>query len=595
MRRSPRCTRSRGDVISGVRPAGPLLARPHVVVARAVLDPDGAVAGALAGIIDLTTPEFVEMLSAVSTADGRFVMVADARGRVLASTSPTTLLTAPTPSADAPLLATVPFVRSSWRVVAGQAREPALAGTRQLQRILFALGVGGLGLAVAVGARLIRGFTRRVRALTDHAEIMARGDLSQPVAVAGPHDEVGTLAHTFEHMRVELQRSRAALEQRLEERDELIRLKEEFLANVSHELRTPLNVIIGYTDMLLDETRDGHDMLGRVRTQSERLLALVRDLMTLSGLSTGKLAIEVRPVAVPDLLARLGALADQLVQGKALTIAWECPAGLPVLDTDGRRLEQVLANLLSNACKFTPHGTVTVRVRHRVEQEAVVFEVSDTGIGIPPDELPHIFDEFRQVDGSMARRHDGIGLGLALVRKLTTVLGGTVAVTSRVGRGLHLHRDPALAFGGGARRRGARRVVDCAEVSAAPAPPRQRRRARARHAAPRARCGDPSRRRRCTSRARCAARRATAPRSRARAALPAVEHGRRLIEATELPAHPGPAKARLGADQWKASRCERGGDLGGRPAAVLEGERDPFPHERLGTGGVADQQHVRAP
>jgi signal transduction histidine kinase len=425
----------RGDVISDLRPAGPLADRPHVVVARAVLDPEGTVVGALAGIVDLTTPEFVAMLSAVSTADGRFAMVADAHGRILASTSPTTVLTAPAPPQDAPLLATVSFVGSSWHVVAGQAREHALAGTRQLQRILFALGVGGLALAMAVGARLIRGFTRRVRALTDHAEIMAGGDLSQPVAVTGPHDEVGTLAHAFEHMRIELQRSHAALEQRLEERDELIRLKEEFLANVSHELRTPLNVIIGYTDMLLDETREGHDMLGRVRTQSERLLALVRDLMTLSGLSTGKLAIEVRPVAVPELLARLGPLADQLVQGKALTIAWDCPAGLPVLDTDGRRLEQVLANLLTNACKFTPQGTVTVRVRHRPERAAVAFEVSDTGIGIPADELPHVFDEFRQVDGSMARRHDGIGLGLALVRKLTTVLGGTVDVASRVGEG----------------------------------------------------------------------------------------------------------------------------------------------------------------
>jgi signal transduction histidine kinase len=439
------------DVISSGRPPGPVFDRPHVVVARAIRDPKGTIVGALAGLVDLTASEFTTMLSAVSTAEGRFARVTDAEGNVLASTSApvpvatarleppvapaTALLTPPDRSADSPLLATASFAHSSWQVVAGQARAPALAGTRQLQRILFALGAGGLALAVAVGAWLIRRFTRRIERLTGHAQIMARGDLSQPLAVGGAYDELGTLARTFEHMRVQLQQSRAALEQRLEERDELIRLKEEFLANVSHELRTPLNVIIGYTDMLLDEADEGRDLLTRVRTQSERLLGLVRDLMTLSGSNTGKLALEVQPVAVPELLARLAPLADQLVQNKEVAVVWECSPAPPVLETDGRRLEQVLANLLVNACKFTPRGTVTVRARHCSEPDTMVFEVSDTGIGIPPEELPHIFDEFRQVDGSMTRRHDGIGLGLALVKKLTALLGGKVAVESRMGEG----------------------------------------------------------------------------------------------------------------------------------------------------------------
>ena len=116
-------------------------------------------------------------------------------------------------------------------------------------------------------------------------------------------------------------------------------------------------------------------------------------------------------------------------------MVWDCPVAPLVLETDGRRLEQVLANLLVNACKFTQRGAVTVRAHHRPERDEIVFEVSDTGIGIPADELPHIFDEFRQVDGSMTRRHDGIGLGLALVKTLTALLGGTVAVVSRVGEG----------------------------------------------------------------------------------------------------------------------------------------------------------------
>jgi signal transduction histidine kinase len=230
--------------------------------------------------------------------------------------------------------------------------------------------------------------------------------------------------------------------------------------------------------MLLDETREGRDMLTRVRTQSERLLGLVGDLMTLSGSNTGKLALEIQPVSVTELLTRLAPLADQLVQGKEVAVVWDCPPALPALETDGRRLEQVLTNLLVNACKFTPRGTVTVRVRHRAEPGEMVFEVSDTGIGIPAKELPHIFDEFRQVDGSMTRRHDGIGLGLALVKKLTALLGGTVAVTSRPGEGstftVTLPVSPDLVGGAYTGHDDHRTHAASSARPAEPTPPRQR-------------------------------------------------------------------------------------------------------------------------
>jgi signal transduction histidine kinase len=227
------------------------------------------------------------------------------------------------------------------------------------------------------------------------------------------------------------------LTRRLTEREELIRLKEEFLANISHELRTPLNVIFGYTDMLAEDEEDAErlDTLARIRAQSDQLLQLVRDLMTLSGLNAGKVTLEVAPTSVGDLVDRLRVLPEQLAHGKPVDFVCDCPASLPVIHTDPLRLEQILANLLTNAFKFTSRGTVTLRVRHLAAERRVRFEVADTGIGIPERELPHIFDEFRQVDGSMSREHGGIGLGLALVRRLVGLLGGDVGVASRAGEG----------------------------------------------------------------------------------------------------------------------------------------------------------------
>jgi signal transduction histidine kinase len=152
-------------------------------------------------------------------------------------------------------------------------------------------------------------------------------------------------------------------------------------------------------------------------------------------MNTGKIALQISPVTVSDLLARLSPLVDQLRQGKEIEVVWDYSVPLPTIETDALRLEQVLTNLITNAFKFTPQGKITIRARHDTVQERVVFEVADTGIGIPAQELPHIFDEFRQVNGSMSRSYGGMGLGLALVRKLASLLQGEITVVSQVGQG----------------------------------------------------------------------------------------------------------------------------------------------------------------
>jgi signal transduction histidine kinase len=138
---------------------------------------------------------------------------------------------------------------------------------------------------------------------------------------------------------------------------------------------------------------------------------------------------------VADLLDRLEPLAEQLRGDKELEIVWDCPSPLPVMETDGLRLEQILTNLVTNAVKFTQKGQITVRARQVLGQDLVIFEISDSGIGIPAEELRYIFDEFRQVDGSISRRYGGMGLGLALVKKLVTLLHGEISVISQVGQG----------------------------------------------------------------------------------------------------------------------------------------------------------------
>jgi signal transduction histidine kinase len=412
---------------------------PHALVANPILSREGEIVGFIGGVVGLRTARFLDIVKVAPTADGRFVVVTDGNGRIVAGTTGQQLLDGWSPSGGpaTSVLASKPLAGSPWRVWAGQPEVSALANVRQLQRLLLILGLALALATVAVGVPVIHDFSHNVTLLTRHAEVMASGDLSRPVLLPPRGDELGVLAATFERTRAQLKRSREALEARLVERDDLLRLKEEFLANISHELRTPLNVIFGYAEMLEDRVTDGEslDVLGGIHSQAGRLLQLINDLMTLSGLSAGKLEVKKLPVDVRALVERLVPLADRLSRAKDLEVLWDVPTDLPLIHTDEHRLEQVLSNLLVNAVKFTPGGKVAVQVQPTAEERRITFVVSDTGIGIPKPDLPHIFDEFRQVDGSMSRQHGGMGLGLAVVRKLVTLLGGEIEVRSLVGSG----------------------------------------------------------------------------------------------------------------------------------------------------------------
>jgi signal transduction histidine kinase len=232
-------------------------------------------------------------------------------------------------------------------------------------------------------------------------------------------------------------------EKRLEARThELIdagKQKAQFMANITHELRTPLQGIMGLSDLVAkgiygDPTDKQRTAMAQVKSSARDLLALIDDLLQLARLDAGNRHLALASVDVADLLSTATATAQWIRGGKQLAIEVDIGA-VGTIVSDRAKLNQVVLNLLSNAIKFTPEpGTITVRAR-TTGTDSIAIEIEDTGIGIAPADLERIFDEFHQVDGSQSREYGGVGLGLSLVRRLLVELGGTIRVTSELGRG----------------------------------------------------------------------------------------------------------------------------------------------------------------
>jgi signal transduction histidine kinase len=241
------------------------------------------------------------------------------------------------------------------------------------------------------------------------------------------------------------------LEARYREAEEARRLKNEFLANVSHELRTPLTAILGYA-YLLREGLSGplgaeqNDAVAKIERAGGTLMGMINDLLDLSHLMLRRTTVEREPCDAVALLR--AALAAVMNDGATSEVRLEVPRHQVPIHTDPVLVVRILQKLISNALKFTPDGTVTLRVHaSRADRDGepgaaspypmdcVFWEIEDTGIGISPDHQRAIFDEFRQVDGSATRRFSGSGIGLAISRRMAERLGGTILVSSRPGQG----------------------------------------------------------------------------------------------------------------------------------------------------------------
>lgn len=222
---------------------------------------------------------------------------------------------------------------------------------------------------------------------------------------------------------------------------EVERLKSTFVAVVSHELRTPLNAVLGYAEMFKEAVygpmnEKQVNMANRIMTNTQRLLGLINDLLDQAQMEAGKLTINMGPVRPSELLENLHGLLDKTASDKNLGLTSEMEDTLPeTLIGDGARLQQILVNLVTNAIKFTDQGSVRVRLFHTADFRKWGIEVADTGRGIPPKELPHIFETFRQVEGAATRTQGGFGLGLAIVKQLVNLMNGEVKVASELDEG----------------------------------------------------------------------------------------------------------------------------------------------------------------
>ncbi len=256
--------------------------------------------------------------------------------------------------------------------------------------------------------------------------------------LADQTEELQDQAEELQRTSEELQEQNAELDAQKVQVELANKLKSEFLSNMSHELRTPLNSIMALSNVLITQSKsklneEENNYLKIVERNGRRLLALINDILDLSKIEAGKMDIIPTPLSLRVVISTIIDNMDTLAKQKGLDFKFDFPEDVPNIENDEAKLYQVLTNIISNAVKFTGKGSVKVSVKH--DSKNVFIYVEDTGIGITKEILPHIFDEFRQADGSTSRNFEGTGLGLAIAKKMIAILGGDISVTSQFGIG----------------------------------------------------------------------------------------------------------------------------------------------------------------
>lgn len=329
----------------------------------------------------------------------------------------------------------------------------------QLLQSVILWGVpGAIAILAITGLFVARHITEPITRITHQAGRIERGDLTSPLALTARKDEVGQLMRSFENMRSALEENRQQLIARNEslsalnnKLEELTRAKSEFLAMMSHEIRTPLHGLAGYSNLLaetpLDERQRGY--LGIILSSGKSLLTVINDVLDFSKIEAGKLLIEHEVFDIARCLREICELFRPAATDNGTVIESSVDAALPAHALgDSTRLRQVLANLVSNAVKFTRNGRVSVTAtRGETPGETAFFlqiSVVDNGIGIPPEKRGHLFSSFEQLGASTSRKHGGTGPGLAISKRLCELMGGRIRVDDQVTEGSAFHFEVRL-------------------------------------------------------------------------------------------------------------------------------------------------------
>ena len=315
------------------------------------------------------------------------------------------------------------------------------------QRALILMGgfvAASIGLALLLGFVISWSFILPVREAQSFLGRVATGDFGATIAVPN-RDEFGVLADHLNRMSRELHRlhedQRAAARELTTLNEQLKRAsmaKSEFLASMSHELRTPMNAILGFTELMLDGIYGEippslKGPLTDVQVNGKHLLRLINEVLDLSKIEAGRMELSLGEYSARDIVETVTASLRSLAAEKGLEFIARVEEDIPPAVGDGKRLTQCLMNLAGNALKFTKEGRVEIGVE--LKANTLVYRVSDTGIGIPQDQISKLFEEFRQLDATVAHEFGGTGLGLSITKKFVELHGGRVWAESQVGQG----------------------------------------------------------------------------------------------------------------------------------------------------------------
>jgi len=302
--------------------------------------------------------------------------------------------------------------------------EPITKTVSDFRRLIFLTAIGAIVLATILSFFLSRKITKPLLKMNGFAKRVAAGDFSGRVPVE-TSDEVGNLAKTFNFMSEELEKAEE--------------VRKQFLSDVSHELRTPLSLLQGYAEALSDgmasTEEEQKEYLDIISDEATRLNRIVDDLSDLNAMEAGQLTLNISEFHINDVLKSIVRTFKPAAEEKKVTLDLKALVGeTPPISGDQGRIEQILINLVNNAIHYTPAGG-KVSLEAQYNGDNFIIKVSDTGEGIPPEELPYIWERFYRVDKARTRKKGGSGLGLAIVKSLVRAHGGTVTASSKPGEG----------------------------------------------------------------------------------------------------------------------------------------------------------------